>query len=59
MIVFHLPLDFFLVPAQISVFARTSEVHMEGGTVSLHSDAWAYPEPIVSWSKLNADGLTE
>ena len=49
--------DLYSVPAQISVLASASEVVMEGGAVSFycHSDASAYPEPIVSWSKVNAD----
>ena len=47
--------DLYSVPAQISVLASGSEVVMEGGTVSFYCDASAYPEPIVSWSKVNAD----
>ena len=49
---------FYSVPAQISVVTSGSEVVMEGGTESFYCDASAYPEPIVSWSKVNADGLT-
>ncbi|XP_067030223.1 uncharacterized protein [Acropora muricata] len=45
----------FNVPAQVSVLGSGSEVLMEGGSVSFYCDASAYPEPIVSWSKVNAD----
>ena len=49
----------FSVPAQVSVFAIGSEVLIEGGSVSLHCIASAYPEPTVTWAKLNSDGFTE
>ena len=51
-----LPSDFLIsVLGQISVFASGSEVLVEGDNVLLHCDAFAYPKPTVSWSKLNAD----
>ena len=46
---------FYSVPAQVSVLGSGSEVLIEGGSVSFYCDALAYPEPIVSWSKVNAD----
>ena len=49
----------FLGLANISVYITNgSEILYEGGYVSLYCNAPAYPEPTVTWSKLNADGIT-
>lgn len=51
-----LPFDLLIsVLGQISVFASGSEFVVEGDNVFLYCDAFAYPKPTVSWSKLNAD----
>ena len=54
---------FILLPSEllisalgkISVFASGSIAPIEGGNVFLLCDAFAYPKPTLSWSKLSAD----
>ena len=49
----------FIGLPNISVYVTSgSEILFEGGYVSLYCNAPAYPEPTVTWSKLNADGIT-
>ena len=49
---------FFLVPVQISVDIISGwETLTQGGNLALSCNASGYPEPTVTWSKLNADEL--